>query len=182
MANEKKCCDKEFVWLGGEGTSHYCCNVHCCVPQPTQECEKHEGYVPNLNHMPDRVLPIPVESQPRCEEHENCEVRTEKVEAVWPPMEELEAAANKCRDGEGHQPQQELKEDWEQVFSDHWGDNEKKMGLFPGFTEKLIGVIKDLRANARSDERKKVLKTLETLIVDSNIEPMEAIRRLSKDL
>ncbi len=41
-----KCCDKQFVWSGGEGTSHYCCNVHCCVPvQPKEEakgerCEK----------------------------------------------------------------------------------------------------------------------------------------------
>lgn len=42
-----KCCDKQFVYSGGEGTSHYCCPDHCC--QPTPKCER-----------------------PRCEKCKNC--------------------------------------------------------------------------------------------------------------
>lgn len=32
----ERCCDKAFVWSGGEGTSHMCCNVHCCVPKSSE--------------------------------------------------------------------------------------------------------------------------------------------------
>lgn len=33
---EGKCCDKQFVWSGDEGTSHHCCNVHCCKPSESK--------------------------------------------------------------------------------------------------------------------------------------------------
>lgn len=70
-----KCCDKQFVYSGGEGTSHYCCPVHCCQPKEKEMTTKKLCKIcGNLGHKTAdcRVFDQPT---PKCEHHSKSELR-----------------------------------------------------------------------------------------------------------
>lgn len=54
-----KCCDKQFVYTGGEGTSHYCCPDHCCPPpasKPTVDENLNRVFGPNGEKLIEAMM------------------------------------------------------------------------------------------------------------------------------